>query len=148
MRMTGSNVSMSELHVFDNYAETILTADVARCAYRARGASSTTSKSLSRSRRSRFSVSPVSADGVTFAPVQLVFSGTVNLPFSRGYVQLVTHNHASLKYSEASSGFRQGFTDLDAWIARWDNVGFDGPVLGGTREYEVPDSLLSATSRS
>ena len=54
----------------------------------------------------------------------------VNLPFTRGYVSITTHNHASDKYGR-----------LDAWLARWDNVGFDGPVIGGWREVEVPDSL-------
>ena len=26
---------------------------------------------------------------------------------------------------------------------RWDNVGFDGPVIGNTREYEIADSLVA-----
>jgi len=43
------------------------------------------------------------------------------LPFTSGYVQLSTYNHASVKYSTNNS--------IDSYIARFDNVGFDGPVL-------------------
>jgi hypothetical protein len=87
--------------------------------------------------------SPASADGVTFAPPQLVFSEAVNLQFTRGYVHITTHNHATIKYSAPGSDFGDGFTNLDSWIARWDNVGFDGPVVQGWREYEVRDPLTS-----
>jgi hypothetical protein len=73
---------------------------------------------------------PASSDGKSFAPAVLMHSVAVNLPFTRGYVSITTHNHASEKYA-----------GLDAWIARWDNVGFDGPVVGQWREFEVPDSL-------
>jgi hypothetical protein len=87
--------------------------------------------------------SAVSADGVTFGPTQLVDSENVNLPFTRGYVHISVHNHATRKYSDPSSDFRSGFAHLDAWVARWDNVGFDGPVVASTREYEVADPLTS-----
>lgn len=74
-----------------------------------------------------------SAGGGEFGDLQLLASADVDLPFTRGYVSITTHNHATLKYSENGA--------LDAWVARWDNVGFDGPKLTGTREYEVADSL-------
>lgn len=74
-----------------------------------------------------------SAGGGEFGDLQLLASADVELPFTRGYVSITTHNHATLKYSEGGT--------LDAWVARWDNVGFDGPQLTGTREYEVVDSL-------
>jgi hypothetical protein len=36
---------------------------------------------------------------------------------------------------------------MDAWVARWDNVGFDGPaIVGAFREYSVPDSLKATSS--
>lgn len=90
-------------------------------------------------------ISPVSEDGVTFEPMQLVYSVDVNLPFERGYVHLTTHNHASLKYTGPTSPFHN--QTLDAWISRWDNVGFDGPIINNWREYEIPDSLtVSDTS--
>jgi len=56
----------------------------------------------------------------------------VSLPFTRGYVSISAHNHATLKYSDNT---------MDAWVTRWDNVGFDGPVVQNWREYEVADSL-------
>jgi hypothetical protein len=84
--------------------------------------------------------SPFSADGVTFEPVQLLYAADVALPFARGYVHLTTHNHATLKYSQNGD---HGTTHVyDAWLARWDNVGFDGPVIGNTREYEIADALV------
>jgi len=52
----------------------------------------------------------------------------LGLSFSRGYVQL---QHWA---SNAASG---GVTPTQTF--RWDNVGFDGPVLPTPRAYEVPD---------
>jgi hypothetical protein len=83
-------------------------------------------------------VSEPSDDGTTFPATTLLYSAPVNLPFSRGYVHISTHNHATLKYSNGGT--------MDAWIARWDNVGFDGPVLSHTREYEIADSLTPGTN--
>jgi hypothetical protein len=63
----------------------------------------------------------------------LLAEAEIALPFTRGYVQMTTHNHATLKYSDDT---------IDAWAVRWDNVGFDGPAItGGWREYEALDSL-------
>jgi hypothetical protein len=76
---------------------------------------------------------PASADGRSFASAVLMYSTPLALPFSRGYVSITTHNHASLKYSANHA--------MDAWVTRWDNVGFDGPVVANWREYEVADSL-------
>jgi hypothetical protein len=77
-----------------------------------------------------------SASEGKFAAPQLMLSADVSLPFSRGYVSITTHNHATLKYSEGNT--------LDSWQARWDNVGFDGPKITSTREYDVPDALEPA----
>jgi hypothetical protein len=79
-------------------------------------------------------VSPHSENGVDFEAPVLVYTQPIDLPFSRGYVQLSLHNHASLKYSEGAL--------TNASVARIDNVGFDGPVLANFREYEVPDALV------
>lgn len=82
---------------------------------------------------------PYSEDGETFDELVLLHASDITLPFSRGYVQLTTHNHATLKYSADDS---YGATEsIDAWVTRWDDVGFDGPVIP-TREYEVGDSLV------
>jgi hypothetical protein len=77
-----------------------------------------------------------SADGTTWETPTLLYSAAVNLPFTRGYVSITAHNHASLKYSDNPK--------VDSWLARWDNVAFDGPVISNYREYEVADSLTAA----
>ena len=75
-----------------------------------------------------------SEDGVTFGERVLLAGFDVDLSFSRGYVHVTAHNHATLKYSDDK---------VDAWQARWDNVGFDGPAItSGWREYEALDSLF------
>ncbi len=88
---------------------------------------------------------PYSNDGVTFGASRLVASTDLDLTFTRGYVHLITRNHATDKY----------FDDMvhppdtrEAWVVRWDNVGFDGPVIGNTREFEVPDALVPAPDNS
>lgn len=83
------------------------------------------------------SASPASDDGVTFAPVEKLAEADVTLPFSSGYVQLGAYNHASVKYSSNH--------DIDAYIARFDNVGFDGPVLPVEIAAEIPNSLTTAS---
>jgi hypothetical protein len=81
-------------------------------------------------------VTDASTDGSTFGQPKMIFSANVNLPFTRGYVTISTHNHATLKY-----GNQNGIPRIDAWTARWDNVGFDGPVINNWREYEIDDAL-------
>jgi hypothetical protein len=77
-----------------------------------------------------------SADGVTFAAPTLVASTDLALTFTRGYVSATTHNHATMKYS---------MDTVDAWVARWDNIGFDGPIINGAVEFSGADSLVSGT---
>jgi len=90
--------------------------------------------SVSQNRIEIFATS-FSPDGTTFEKPVLVYGADVSLPFSRGYLSITAHNHATLKYTEPK---------MDAWIARWDNVAFDGPVIASDREYEVPDSLVAS----
>ena len=78
---------------------------------------------------------PASADGVTFAAPTMVASAALELSFTRGWVHISVHNHASLKYSDQT---------VDSWVVRWDNVGFDGPVVGGFAETEAPAPLEDA----
>jgi hypothetical protein len=85
--------------------------------------------SLSQSRL-EVSASDASPDGVTFSKPKTLFAGDVALPFSRGHVSLALRNHATMKYWLGSAA-----------VVRWDNVGFDGPVVTGWREYSAPDSL-------
>ncbi len=74
--------------------------------------------------------SDASPDGVSFPNFQHLGTLALELPFERGYVSLITRNHATLKYWSGAS-----------WATRWDNVGFDGPVLSETREYSAPEPL-------
>jgi hypothetical protein len=76
--------------------------------------------------------SDTSPDGVTFPNPHLLWAGDVSLAFSRAYVSLALRNHATMKYWAGSAA-----------TVRWDNVGFDGPVVTGWREYSAPDSLTS-----
>jgi hypothetical protein len=80
-------------------------------------------------------ITPYSDDGVHFAAPSFTYKVDTAIPFSRGYVQLSVHNHATLKYTTAPN-------QVDASIARIDNIGFDGPVLSHFREYEVPNALV------
>jgi hypothetical protein len=75
-------------------------------------------------------MSDASPDGVTFPNFQKVYAGDLDLPFDRGYVSVIGRNHATIKYGYGPS-----------WNIRWDNIGFDGPVVGGWREASVPDPL-------
>ena len=83
------------------------------------------------------SATDFSTDGVNFPALTDMFSTSVNLPFTRGYVHITTHNHATIKYSNA-----------DSWIARWGKVGFDGPIVSNWREYSVPDSLIAGQNET
>lgn len=74
--------------------------------------------------------SDTSSDGVTFPNMHLLWSGDLALPFSRGYVSLALRNHATLKYWLGAAA-----------LVRFDNVGFDGPVVRGWREFSAPDAL-------
>jgi hypothetical protein len=79
-------------------------------------------------------VSDVSPDGVNFPDLHMLWAGDVALPFSRGYVSLAVRNHATIKYWLSSAA-----------TVRFDNIGFDGPVVPGAREYSGPDSLTAYT---
>ncbi|MEO8672763.1 MAG: hypothetical protein ABI411_15705 [Tahibacter sp.] len=85
-----------------------------------------------------------SNDGITFSPLVsrrvVVFSSA--LPFSRGYVSLLAHNHATWKYAITFGGFPR---PIRSWNTYWDNVGFDGPAILGTREYEVPAANIPSS---
>lgn len=125
--------SASYIIVYDDYVQHLITVDQPHCVSMRPDALNHFQIDVSRD-HVRVAASPVSDDGVTFAPVEVLAESDIALPFSRGWVQLNTHNHASLKYSDNTR---------DAWIARWDNVGFDGPVLTGWREASIPDAFTA-----
>ena len=83
-------------------------------------------------------VTPYSEDGAAFGAPEVRFKVDAPIPFSRGYVHFSVHNHAMLKYTQPDSQPKI----LNATVAQIDNVGFDGPVIGNYREYEVPDALV------
>lgn len=132
---TTGQVSVSRIIVIDAYQQTFIepSFEERRCVAMRPGGLNHVEVRVSTSRVEVYA-SPVSDDGVTFAPVELLAAADIALPFSVGYVHLTAHNHATLKYSDDT---------IDAWVARFDNVGFDGPVIGGWREAEVADSLTA-----
>jgi hypothetical protein len=125
-------VGISYIIVFDDLRQTILEPENPHCVPTRNGALNRFEIALSRERVEVYAT-PVSEDGINYAPLELLAAADIDLPFSRGYVHINTHNHATLKYSDDT---------VDAWISRWDNVGFDGPVIEGKRESEIPDSLV------
>ena len=80
-----------------------------------------------------------SPDGLTFGAVVSRRSVTFPQPltFTRGYVTLVGHNHATWKYAITYAGLPR---PMPSWNTYWDNIGFDGPAITNTREYEIPDA--------
>jgi hypothetical protein len=132
---------LSDLALFSNYVESDITSNLVRIEGEW-GKLNHFEVDVSQQKIDLYATPP-SPDGVTFGQPQLVLTEAVSLPFTRGYVHVTVHNHATIKYSASGSAFGDGFANLDAWIARWDNVGFDGPVVQGWREYEVGDSLTS-----
>jgi len=138
-----SVVGLRMVAMFNNYKETdLVPPDPPTCVKTQAGHLNHFEVQVSQSKIDVY-VTPSSADGVHFDPPQLMYSTNISLPFSRGYVSITTHNHATVKYSENDAGML-----IDAWTARWDNVGFDGPAIGGWREYEVADPLVAGLNSS
>src|SRR5688500_17597515 len=85
-----------------------------------------------------------SPDGIAFGP--LLSRRTVVFPqplgFTRSYVSLLGHNHATWKYAMTFGGLSR---PMRSWNTYWDNIGFDGPVIDTTREYEIPDAAVVST---
>ncbi len=75
--------------------------------------------------------SDASGDGVNFGGLRKVYSAPINLSFTRGYVYIGVHNHATVKYA-----------NLPSWNVPWDNIAFDGPQLPNDRTYQVDNSMV------
>jgi hypothetical protein len=132
----GENVGVSDIIVYDDFAQASVFS-LGACVPAVKGKLNHFEVRLSEQHIEVYATPP-SDDGVVFGEPVLLGSADVALSFSRGYVHFTTHNHATLKYSDDT---------MDAWVARWDNLGFDGPVLAGmTREYEALDSLTPTAS--
>jgi hypothetical protein len=136
----GTGVAVGLLNLYRDYAVTVSKPDKPVCLPVKEGRLHHFEVTVSQSKIEIYGT-PFSADGAKFEAPRLLHSAQVDLPFSRGYVTISVHNHASKKYS-GNNDF--GATHpYDAWIARWDNVGFDGPIVGTFREYEAPDALVA-----
>lgn len=129
-------VGVDFIDVLDNYQDTVYHADPVECAPALQGALNHIELTVSQDRVEVYAT-PYSETGQEFGDAVLLLGADVDLPFTRGYVQLTVHNHASIKYSQDRLG-----VFYDAWFARFDNVGFDGPVLDDWRESEAPPSLI------
>jgi|RhiMethySRZTD1v2_1073278.scaffolds.fasta_scaffold21802_4 hypothetical protein len=128
----GNKVGIGDLLVYKDFAQTPLASNEGDCADAAKDLLNHFEVEVAQNHLAIYAT-PASQDGKTFGARVLLREVDVDLPFSRGYVHVTTHNHASLKYSNDT---------VDAWAARWDNVGFDGPAItSGWREYEALDSL-------
>lgn len=129
----GGKVGVGDIIVYDDYAQASVFSMPQTCVPAEKGKLNHFEVRLSEDHIEVLGT-PFSDDGVTFGePVQIA-SADLALPFSRGYVSFTTHNHATIKYSENH--------EMDAWVAAWDNLGFDGPALvGAFREYGAHDSL-------
>jgi hypothetical protein len=128
------------IHVFKDYVDTVYAPpDTVTPATHVRGKTNHFEVTVAQD-MVEVHISPSSDDGVTFGEPMLVYKQPISMPISRGYVHLSVHNHASIKYTMPDSGSDVGI--VDAPIARFDNVGFDGPVITNWRESEVPDSLV------
>lgn len=123
-------LTVGKLHVFQNYVDTQLSPMNMPCVSIQLGYMNRYQVLVSQQQIQVF-MTPFSADGTHFDAPELVFSGTVDLPFTRGYVHLTTHNHATIKYAMG----------MDAAFSRWGNIGFDGPIFANWREYDAPDTL-------
>jgi hypothetical protein len=133
----GGKVGIGEFLVYGDFAQKSLLSNSGACVEAAAGKLNHFEIEIAEGRLEVYAT-PASQDGKTFGARVLLAGVDVDLPFSRGYVHLTAHNHATLKYSDGA---------VDAWAARWDNVGFDGPAItSGWREYEALDSLSAASS--
>lgn len=133
----GDGVQVRNIHVFRDFVDTLYSPATPSVATYKVGKLNRYEVSVSES-SVEVTITPYSEDGVTFAAPSTNYKIETALPFSRGWVQLSVHNHATLKYSEPPN-------KVDAAVALFDNVGFDGKVIANWREYEIPNSLVKFT---
>lgn len=131
-----------DVHQVRDYAMTVLPGDPGTLPG-ARGRLAHVEIRLSRTQVEILTSAP-SADGLQFGALTSRRSVAFPQPlgFERGYVSLIGNNHATWKYA-------MSFGDLPrpirSWNTYWDNIGFDGPVIDTTREYEIPDAAVPSS---
>jgi hypothetical protein len=133
----GDGVQVRNIHVFRDFVDTLYTPATSSVATYKVGKLNHYEVSIS-PESVEVTISPYSEDGVTFAAPTARYKIDTALPFTRGWVQLSVHNHATLKYTEPPN-------KVNASVALFDNVGFDGKVIANWREYEIPNSLVKFT---
>jgi hypothetical protein len=132
-----TRIGVRNVHIFRNYADTVYEPVQALAPSFKAGKLNHYEFTISE-QGMEVTLTPYSEDGVSFAPAQYRFKVDANMPLSRGYVHVSVHNHAMIKYTQPDTHPAV----VDATVAQIDNVGFDGPVIGNWREYEVPDALV------
>ncbi len=140
-----SDRARAKLRVFSDFAESIITTD--RCVRVRYGHLNHTEVRISQ-QHLEVLASDSSDDGLAFPALQSLYSGNIDTPFTRGYVSLIAHNHATTKYPLQVSVNPPVIIPINtiySWNVIWDNVGFDGPRLDQYREYEIPDALVPYT---
>jgi hypothetical protein len=131
-------ISVSQVHVFDEWVDNYIdTEDDGNppCVTAAEGHLNHFEVRISRTHLEVLGTNH-SNDGIAFGELVPLFESDLDLAFDRGYVHLTTHNHATLKYSDNT---------IDAWVSRWDNVGFDGPVIDDRREISIGNSFTTVS---
>jgi hypothetical protein len=127
-----TTLGLERLHVFEDYVARVVQESNGEFVKLKAGHLNRFQLRVSRE-RVELAATDYSEDGERFGPFKRLSSQPLDVSFTRGYVHVSMHNHASEKYA-----------NMDAVFSRWDNVGFDGPVVTGWREYDAPDSRVRA----
>jgi hypothetical protein len=135
---SGAGAAPVNTMVYNNYAGTIIAPSfdhASGCASTSQGSLNHFEIQISQSQLNVYGSDFSTDNGKTFPNYKLLYSASISLPFTRGYVHVNARNHATIKY---------GFGP-DA-VFHWDNIGFDGPVIAGPKAYEIPDGTTTFTS--
>lgn len=133
----------AQVHDVRDYAATIMPGEASPPTSGQRGHLTRVQLRLSQQQLEVLTSEP-SPDGINFSPLVSRRTVVFNTPldFTRGYVSLLGQNHATWKYAITFGGLPR---PMRSWNVYWDNIGFDGPALTSTREYEIPDAGIPST---
>lgn len=130
--------NISNTMVYDNYVGTIIkptfSVSGAGCANTRQGSLNHVELQISQDHIDVYTSDYSTDNGVTFRNFRKVYSADIFLQFKRGYVHVAARNHATRKYGFGPAG-----------VFRWDNIGFDGPVITSPRSYEAPNNATRGT---
>ena len=128
-----SKMAVGDAYTYSNYAETRINDANKGCVSTRRGSLNHIEVRLGQSRVEVWASDFSTDGGATFPNFRRIFTATVSLSISRGYVHYQQAERAPLKY-----GLSPGYTNN-----YWDNLGFDGPAVNGEVGYSVPDALTT-----